>query len=82
VWEEAGLRGIVDREPLGHFMDQKWGCELRVQVLTLAVTEAMDVWPEMDQRQRHWATADDASKRLKRSELRAFLQLAQNRLQA
>ena len=81
VWEEAGLRGRVSAAPLGHYRDQKWGCDLHVEVLMMEVTEMFDVWPEMDQRQRCWASVDEASVRLRRGQLRSFLDIAHRRLQ-
>ena len=82
VWEEAGLRGDVCPEPLGYFDDQKWGCDLRVQVVVMEVTESADQWPELGQRQRAWLTADAALSRLKRGQLRVLLQEAWDVLQA
>jgi 8-oxo-dGTP pyrophosphatase MutT (NUDIX family) len=76
VWEEAGLRGELRPEPLGCFDDQKWGCELRVQVLLMEVTEEAVQWPELGLRQREWLTADAAFCRLKRNQLRSLLQQA------
>ncbi len=82
VWEEAGLKGEIVGSPLGNFNDQKWGCDLQVQVLLMAVSETMEVWPEVDQRQRQWVSAPAALNQLKRRELKTFLQAAHQRLES
>jgi 8-oxo-dGTP pyrophosphatase MutT (NUDIX family) len=82
VWEEAGLRGEIVGAPLGQFNDQKWGCDLRVQVLVMKVQEIAERWPETDQRQRQWVTPDAATRQLNRSELKSFLGTACQWLQA
>jgi ADP-ribose pyrophosphatase YjhB (NUDIX family) len=51
TWEEAGLRGEV-QERIG-IVD---GCEWFV----MAVHGEEGLWPEMDQRNRHWCTAGEA----------------------
>lgn len=51
TWEEAGLRGEV-QERLG-IVD---GCEWFV----MAVRGEEGLWPEMDQRERHWCRAEEA----------------------
>ena len=80
VWEEAGLRGEIMGEPLGQFNDQKWGCDLHVQVMMMEVREVAERWPEINQRQRRWASLSEALDRLNRAELKAFLRVASERL--
>jgi 8-oxo-dGTP pyrophosphatase MutT (NUDIX family) len=82
VWEEAGLRGELRPDPIGSFDDQKWGCELSVQVVLMEVTEAFDQWPEFSQRQREWFTAEAALCRLKRNQLRLLFQRAVDLLES
>jgi 8-oxo-dGTP pyrophosphatase MutT (NUDIX family) len=54
AWEEAGLRGIVDDEPVDSYEYEKNGATYRVVVFLMRVTEAAATWPEDDRRTRRW----------------------------
>src|SRR5262245_38297379 len=54
AWEEAGLTGSVDSEPLGHYHYEKCGRTYRVAVFLMQVTDVADHWPECGRRPRRW----------------------------
>ncbi len=76
AFEEAGLRGRIQGQPLGHFFDAKWGARLIVKVVVMEVTQSEQTWPENESRQRRWAEYDSAQELLTRRELKNFLQQA------
>lgn len=76
AWEEAGLVGALDPEPLGSYAYEKLDRELLVLVYRMSVTEVRDAWPERGLRARAWVTLDDALDRIEEPGLRDLLQLA------
>ena len=50
--EEAGVIGHVSDRLLAEYESEKWGGTCHVQVFALEVTEIMDSWDEMSQRER------------------------------
>ncbi len=76
AWEEAGLVGALDPEPLGSYAYEKLGRELHVLVYRMLVTEVRDEWPERDLRVRVWLTLDEALDRIEEPGLRDLLRLA------
>jgi 8-oxo-dGTP pyrophosphatase MutT (NUDIX family) len=76
AWEEAGLVGALDAEPLGTYAYEKLGRELHVLVYRMIVTEARDEWPERQLRTRAWVTLDEALDRIEEPGLRDLLRLA------
>jgi 8-oxo-dGTP pyrophosphatase MutT (NUDIX family) len=76
AWEEAGLVGAIDGEPLGTYVYEKLGREHHVLVYRMLVTEARDDWPERSLRARAWMSLDDAIDRLEEPGLRDLLRLA------
>ena len=56
AWEEAGLVGTLDPEPLGTFVYDKWCGTCHVTVFLMHVSEMAQHWPEGDFRQRVWLT--------------------------
>jgi 8-oxo-dGTP pyrophosphatase MutT (NUDIX family) len=61
AWEEAGVVGVMDPEPVGHYDYTKNGMLLRVVVYVLHVTTERQLWPEQHQRQRVWLPIDTAA---------------------
>lgn len=64
--EEAGVLGMIDPRPCGHFHYVKLGCpdpprSLRVTVFPLEVREELDSWKEVGQRRRFWVPLDVAA---------------------
>lgn len=78
--EEAGLRGQIVGQPLGHFFDAKWGARLIVKVVVMEVQEADATWPEIEVRQRQWVDYESAQQLVTRRELKSFLHKAQRLL--
>jgi len=64
AWEEAGLIGILQTEPLGSYLYEKYGGTYHVTVFLMQVTEAAPDWPEMDLRQRTWLGVNGALERI------------------
>ncbi len=76
AWEEAGLVGALDSEPLGTYAYEKLGRELHVLVFRMIVTEVRDEWPERQLRTREWLTLDEALDRIEEPGLRDLLRIA------
>jgi 8-oxo-dGTP pyrophosphatase MutT (NUDIX family) len=73
AWEEAGLSGVLDPEPVGSYVYEKAGATCHVIVFLMRVTTAADDWPERDARERSWLTFAQAQKRLEDPGLREIL---------
>ena len=56
AWEEAGLVGALDREPIGSYLYEKEGQTYHVTVFVLRVTSVAQDWPERSFRERSWVT--------------------------
>src|SRR3954469_14148541 len=54
AWEEAGLVGSLDPDPLGSYVYEKFDREHHVLVYRMTVAEAREDWPERAVRQREW----------------------------
>ena len=78
AWEEAGVRGQAEAEPLGSYGAEKVtgdgiGLPCRVQVFRLPVEDVADDFPEAAQRRRHWTRAAEAAELVCEPELRDLL---------
>jgi 8-oxo-dGTP pyrophosphatase MutT (NUDIX family) len=73
AWEEAGLVGVLQPDPVGSYLYQKYGNEYLVIVFRLQVTEATDDWPERSFRQRSWLTPAEALERIDDRGLRVLI---------
>ena len=60
AWEEAGLVGLLQHEPIGSYVYEKDGLTCHVIVFLLMVTDAVDVYPEVAVRQRVWLSLAQA----------------------
>lgn len=74
AWEEAGLVGILSREPVGAYVYRKAGGVYHVTVYLMEVTAAASDWPECRRRQRRWVRPHKAVIRLADAGLRAIVQ--------
>ncbi len=54
AWEEAGLVGFLDEDPVGSYFYEKSGNVYHVTVFLMQVTRVAADWPEADRRQRIW----------------------------
>jgi len=70
--EEAGLRGVVARKPLGRYRHVNGDGAWLVDVYLMRVTKVLEEWMEDSQRRRRWMRAPDAAARV-RSELQNFI---------
>jgi 8-oxo-dGTP pyrophosphatase MutT (NUDIX family) len=78
AFEEAGVKGKVDPEPLGAFSHIKQSfpfgtLEVRILVHQLSVERELDKWPELGQRRRKWFSAQEAAEKVESEELRALI---------
>jgi 8-oxo-dGTP pyrophosphatase MutT (NUDIX family) len=60
AWEEAGLVGLLEGEPVGTYLYAKYGGTCHVTVFLMQVTEIADEWPERGLRQRRWVRPAEA----------------------
>ena len=70
--EEAGLRGVVARKPLGRYRHVKRDSLCRVEVYPMRVTKVLEHWLEDKFRRRRWMRIPDAANRLQK-ELQRFI---------
>ena len=75
--EEAGLRGVVARKPVGRYLHEKRKRLRRVDVYVMRVTRELEHWLEDGFRRRRWMRVPDAA-----DHLREELQRLVNRLEA
>ena len=73
AWEEAGLVGVLNPEPVGSYLYEKWDSTCHVTVFLMRVTEEADEYPESMLRERAWVTPSQALLRIKDRGLRAVL---------
>jgi 8-oxo-dGTP pyrophosphatase MutT (NUDIX family) len=76
AWEEAGLTGVLQREPVGSYLYQKYGSTHHVLVFVLHVSEEGERWPEEGVRRRHWYRPSEALARLDDPGLRDIVRAA------
>jgi 8-oxo-dGTP pyrophosphatase MutT (NUDIX family) len=74
AWEEAGLVGVLTRDPLGTYLYTKLGGTYHVLVYLMRVTEAAEEWPEREQRQRMWVTVERALEQIEDPGLRELIE--------
>jgi 8-oxo-dGTP pyrophosphatase MutT (NUDIX family) len=60
AWEEAGLSGVLQPDPVGSYVYEKAGVTCHVTVFVLQVTEVAEDWQERDMRQRRWLAPGQA----------------------
>jgi len=70
--EEAGLRGVVARKPIGRYRYVNGNGPCRVDVYLMRVTKVRETWLEDGVRRRRWMRVSDAAACL-REELHEFL---------
>jgi ADP-ribose pyrophosphatase YjhB (NUDIX family) len=66
AFEEAGVKGTINSQPLGTFRHVKQysvakSLEVSVLVHSLSVDRELPRWPESGQRERRWFTLDEAA---------------------
>lgn len=73
AWEEAGLVGLLQPDPLGSYLYEKDGRDHHVLVYLLQVTQSADSWPEASWRERSWMTFKQAQLRVEELGLRELI---------
>ena len=63
-WEEAGLVGALQQEPVGSYLYEKLGRTYHVIVFAMSVTDVATNWPERHLRQRSWVTPEGLLERI------------------
>jgi 8-oxo-dGTP pyrophosphatase MutT (NUDIX family) len=76
AWEEAGLVGVLQPEPLGSYFYEKAGFTCHVTVFLMNVTDVAEDWPERDMRQRCWVSVTQALSRIEDTGLRELIREA------
>ena len=81
AFEEAGVRGEANVEPIGSYCYDKIlkdGTSLLCQVAVYAmdVQQELEDWPELGQRERRWLRLGDASELIHEPQLRRLLEAA------
>lgn len=56
AWEEAGLVGALEREPIGSYLYEKEGQRYHVTVFVMKVTSVEQEWPERSFRERSFVS--------------------------
>lgn len=75
AWEEAGLTGALEREPIGSYLYEKEGQRYHVTVFVMKVTTVAQDWPERSFRQRSWVSPAGFFERIEESDLAEVVRL-------
>ncbi|WP_147180221.1 NUDIX hydrolase [Sphingomonas psychrolutea] len=80
AYEEAGVRGKVEREPIGYYSYQKGmngGLKIncRVQVHALEVKQMLKDFPEKGTRRLEWVNCEEAASRVQEPELKVLFHI-------
>jgi 8-oxo-dGTP pyrophosphatase MutT (NUDIX family) len=73
AWEEAGLVGVLDPDPVGSYVYEKLDRGHHVLVYRMTVTDVRDDWPERSLRERAWLTVEQVIDRVEESGLRELI---------
>lgn len=76
AWEEAGLVGFLQPDPIGTYLYEKAGFTCHVTVFLMIVTDTSDQWPEHDFRERCWLSAAQTLRRIEDAGLRELIREA------
>src|SRR5438105_1706129 len=78
AWEEAGLVGVLQQDPIGSYLYDKNGITCHVIVFVLHVTELHDNYPEREFRERCLVSPAEAMARIEERGLREIVRGAVN----
>jgi 8-oxo-dGTP pyrophosphatase MutT (NUDIX family) len=78
AFEEAGIKGKIAKKPIGHYDYVKiigpgFALPCTVAVYPLEIRKHLKSWPEMEERERLWLTAEEAANRVAEPELAEIL---------
>jgi 8-oxo-dGTP pyrophosphatase MutT (NUDIX family) len=80
AWEEAGLIGVLQPNPVGSYSYEKSGDQYRVTVFLMDVTQISDEWPEQFMRSRRWVSPRQALAEVQEPGLRRLLRRVVNNM--
>ena len=60
AWEEAGLTGVLQPDPIGSYQYEKLGRAYHVLVYWMSISNEASDWPEKMVRQRRWVSVEEA----------------------
>lgn len=75
AYEEAGVIGRISSTLLSEYQHNKWGGNMCVKVYTLDVTDILESWDEMRDRDRQIVTLDEAIEMVQSSQKQSLLTL-------
>ena len=75
AYEEAGVIGQISPALFGTYEHNKWGSRMQVRVYTMEVTEILETWDEMRDRDRQILPLDEAIKLVQSSQKHILLKL-------
>jgi 8-oxo-dGTP pyrophosphatase MutT (NUDIX family) len=73
AYEEAGIIGKIEDEPVGMYEVEKWGGVCSVTVYPMLVEKEYDDWTEKDFRQRKWMGAKEAAEKVSKKSVAKLL---------
>ena len=73
-WEEAGLSGTLQPEPVGTYVYEKYNTLHHVTVFVLDIAEVHDEWPESQRRERRFYSTSEALERIEEEGLREIIE--------
>jgi 8-oxo-dGTP pyrophosphatase MutT (NUDIX family) len=78
AFEEAGVEGMIEKEPIGSFQHDKkrvsaLPIRFLINVYPLQVVRCLEEWPERSERQRKWLPLEDAAQLVCADGLRQIL---------
>ncbi len=76
AWEEAGIVGILQPDPIGSYFYEKAGFTCHVTVFLMSVTNSAEDWPECHFRERCWLSPPQALLRIDDAGLRELIREA------
>jgi 8-oxo-dGTP pyrophosphatase MutT (NUDIX family) len=76
AWEEAGLVGALQPDPVGTYFYEKAGFTCHVTVFLMNVTDSASDWPECHFRERRWLSVAQALERIEDAGLRELIREA------
>lgn len=81
AFEEAGISGLTEPEPLGRYRYDKrrrdgTSVEAEVLLFRMGVQKIAKHWPEMSQRERRWFGVEEAASAVHESELAELIRRA------
>ena len=78
AFEEAGVKGKIDPEPLGSFDHTKQrvpfgSVDVTILVHSMNVEQELPKWPEIGQRRRKWFSVEEAAEKVESEQLRSLI---------